>query len=699
MKIATRLWLMSAVMIGLLMVSGAFSWWATSNMASKSQQIIELGEIRSQLNQLMKISIANREQYMLALQHNPEFTRLAALHDHPLSKHTDTLPQNAKIVQAVLQQLDEKSVLKTEFEQPFKQFLQTRQLYAKEAIHPGYEYLHKGEFQRASEHLLTMINPQYARLEKDYKQLVDALIEKANSVNGENEALKAMVENVQLVVVLGSIILGLLMSWLTVNSLKKTIQALNQSLASAADSMVFNQRLAPRTDEFAGLVVSINHLFSGLHSGLDEVKTVMAGIAQGQVNQRIRGSYTGDIQQLQQDINESITQLQLIMEELSVTMSSLRQGQFSVQIDTNRPGIYGEMLSNVQQSFVSLDQVVCEINQAMQSMREANFDARINIDAQGQLNDLKHAINESMAITAQVIESIRLVVEAQASGDLTAQLRSGVYKGQFHDLKNAMAYASQRVRESIQLGIGAAEVVHLAAGQVSDGANDLSARVQEQASALEETTQTMNHVLGGLNDNKDSVHQVAKQITSVNQLANHGQSVMTQTTQAMQQIQQSSQKISDIVTLIDSIAFQTNLLALNAAVEAARAGEHGRGFAVVAAEVRNLSQNSANAAMQIKELVLTSANQVSEGGQLVMQTADILTNIEQAIANMVNQVNRLTLSTDEQVRSLEQVNAALNAIDRVTQENAALVEETSAVAQNLSQESSALKENMSFFRT
>lgn len=699
MKIATRLWLLSAVMINLLVISGAFSWWATSNMAAKSQQIIELGEIRSQLNQLMRISVANREQYMLALQHNPEYTRLAALHDHPLSQHTDTLPKNAQTVQTIIQQLDTYGLLKSEFEQPFQQFLQARQGYAKQAIHPGYEYLHKGEFQRASEHLLKVINPQYTQLEKDFQKVTGALIEKGKQLNHDNEQLEALVEQVQLWVVLGSILIGLLMSWLTVANLKKTIQSLNQSLANASNSMVFNQQLPPRSDEFSGLVDSINHLFFGLNNGLNEVKEVISGIAKGQVNQRIKGNYTGDIERLQQDVNQSIEHLQSVMGDLSSAMSSLSQGQFSVTINTEQPGIYGEMLNQVSQSFITLDQVIREINQAMYSMREADFNARITIDAQGELNALKNAINESMAITAQVIQSIAHVVEAQASGDLTVALAQGVYKGQFHDLKNAMAYASQRVRESIRLGIGAAEVVNLAAGQVSAGADDLSSRVQEQAAALEETTQTMNHILGGLHNNKGSVHSVAKQIASVNVLATHGQTVMTQTTQAMQNIQNSSQQISDIVSLIDSIAFQTNLLALNAAVEAARAGEHGRGFAVVAAEVRNLSQNSANAAMQIKELVLTSASQVAEGGQLVAQTATILTNIEQAIVNVVEQVNHLTLSTDEQLRSIEQVNAAVNAIDRVTQENAALVEETSAVAQNLNQEASALKENMSFFRT
>jgi methyl-accepting chemotaxis protein len=241
--------------------------------------------------------------------------------------------------------------------------------------------------------------------------------------------------------------------------------------------------------------------------------------------------------------------------------------------------------------------------------------------------------------------------------------------------------------------------VNEAAAQVSQGSSDLSGRVQEQAAALEETSATMNEMAAAVQTNTQNAKKVAELAHQVQHHAGAGVDVMQQTISAMQSIKESSSKIADIVTIIDGIAFQTNLLALNAAVEAARAGEHGRGFAVVAGEVRALAQKSAEAAKDIKDLINDSVNRIEAGTQLADKSGDMLSGITGSIEQVATMIESIANASAEQTQGISQVHRAMADIDRVTQENAALVEETTVAAESLSTEAKHLKENMSFFKT
>jgi methyl-accepting chemotaxis protein len=174
---------------------------------------------------------------------------------------------------------------------------------------------------------------------------------------------------------------------------------------------------------------------------------------------------------------------------------------------------------------------------------------------------------------------------------------------------------------------------------------------------------------------------------------------MEQTIEAMNSIQQSSHKISDIVSLIDGIAFQTNLLALNAAVEAARAGEHGRGFAVVAGEVRSLAQKSAEAAKEIKDLIEESVTRIDQGTRLAAESGEMLQEITGSIDKVTEMINQIATASAEQASGIRQVHVAISQIDGVTQQNAALVEQTSEASANLSEQARILEKDMSFFNT
>jgi methyl-accepting chemotaxis protein len=272
-------------------------------------------------------------------------------------------------------------------------------------------------------------------------------------------------------------------------------------------------------------------------------------------------------------------------------------------------------------------------------------------------------------------------------------------KGQLHDLKSAINYSSMKVKETVVQAVESAHVVSNAATQVSQGAADLSGRVQQQAAAVEQTSATMHQMTSAVQANTENSIKVVELTRQVQRESSEGMSVMQQTIEAMKSIQDASSKITDIVGIIDSIAFQTNLLALNAAVEAARAGEHGKGFAVVASEVRALAGKSADAAKDIKLLIEDSARRIEAGTHLADKSGEMLGGISESIGEVANMIDSITVASKEQFVGITQVNQSISDIERVMQENAALVEQTTAAAESLSHEAFSLNANMDFFKT
>lgn len=341
--------------------------------------------------------------------------------------------------------------------------------------------------------------------------------------------------------------------------------------------------------------------------------------------------------------------------------------------------------------------VVVELSKVFEGMKQGNFNGRITSPADGAYERIKANVNESMAVIQHALDSINGVIEAQAVGDFTKALPSGTFKGQMHALKNAINFSAEKVKQAISQAMISSAIVQEQAGNVADGAHSLSSRVQEQASALQQTSMTMQQMRSTVLANTDRAVQGAQLSVDMKSQAGSGMQVMQQTITAMQSIQEANNRIVDIVAMIDSIAFQTNLLALNAAVEAARAGEHGRGFAVVASEVRALAQKSADAAQDIKTLISDSVERISAGTRLADKSGEMLGEITSSIEKVADMMGEIARTSSEQSTAIGQVYQAIDDIDRVTQENAALVEETTAAVAQLSQEADSLMENVRFF--
>lgn len=428
---------------------------------------------------------------------------------------------------------------------------------------------------------------------------------------------------------------------------------------------------------------------------MTEANAVVGAIAKGQFDQRITANLKGDLNRLKQGVNASANSVDFSMKELSKVMQALHNGDFSMQMDDR---VEGEFRTLVQNAMNSMNATVTGIIHVMENMENGKFQRRIDVEARGDLLKLKNSINRSMDSLEGAIKDITRIVVAQSEGDLTLKI-SAQYHGELLILKDAVNTTADKLLNVVSQANNASDIVSAAAQEVSSGSISLSQRVQEQAAALEEVSATMDQMNSAVQTNTQNARQTAQEAQKVQAKAGQGAAVMQKTIKAMSSIQESSHKIAEIVTLIDGIAFQTNLLALNAAVEAARAGDHGRGFAVVASEVRALAQKSAEAAKDIKGLINESVERIDQGTQLASESGEVLQGINSSINGVAEMINQIAKASSEQADGIKQVHTAIAQIDGVTQQNAALVEETSASSESLSEQARILQQDMAFFKT
>jgi methyl-accepting chemotaxis protein len=287
----------------------------------------------------------------------------------------------------------------------------------------------------------------------------------------------------------------------------------------------------------------------------------------------------------------------------------------------------------------------------------------------------------TVSITRPISDAVRMARQA-ATGDLTART-SGQRKDEVGQLLAALqAMVDNLVRVVSGVRQGSENIAHGTA-EIATGNNDLSQRTEQQAASLEQTAASMEQIRSTVRNNADTARQASAMAESASAAATKGGAVVGEVVQTMAQITIASKRIADIIGTIDGIAFQTNILALNAAVEAARAGEQGRGFAVVAAEVRNLAQRSAAAAKEIKGLIGASAESVERGSRLVGAAGASMDDLVGQVRRVSTLISEISLATSEQTSGIDQVGEAVTDLDRVTQQNAALVEESAAAAESL----------------
>ncbi|GAA0526211.1 hypothetical protein GCM10008941_01950 [Rhizomicrobium palustre] len=351
-----------------------------------------------------------------------------------------------------------------------------------------------------------------------------------------------------------------------------------------------------------------------------------------------------------------------------------------------------------------------------EQLRRGEFDARQylrigkggrQVWIQASYNPVRGAdgkVEKVVKVATDISERVKAVIEVAAA---LAHLAEGkldrridhVFPADLEPLRRDFNKAVETLHKTIQRFAESAHTISNAASEIGSATDDLSRRTEQQAASIEETAAALDEITSTVKVAAAGAHEASRSMVEAKTVAEEGGRVVASAVEAMDAIAQSSNKITDIIGVIDEIAFQTNLLALNAGVEAARAGDAGRGFAVVASEVRALAGRSSEAAKQIKALIATSSQHVGDGVKLVGETGKTLNRILDHVAKVAAQANDDAKASEQTATGIQQINAAVTQMDQVTQQNAAMVEETTAASRNLAEETKTLLELTEFFST
>ncbi len=493
------------------------------------------------------------------------------------------------------------------------------------------------------------------------------------------------------------------------------------------------------------LAQGINMISDVSERGLNEIRTSVTAIADGDLSKTINGDYEGLFDEIKYSFNTTLKQLTSIIGEVTDASHAASQGDFSHRLSLdgkkgfiealaksineindvsdrglteirtsvtaiaegdlskNISGDYKGLFNQIKQSFnntlTQLSSIIHDVTELSFSAGKGDFSKSVQTDGkQGFMLELAEGINSTNKISNRGLTEMKQIIVALSEGDLTQKV-TGTYEGMFDEIKQALNSTIDVLGSISEQIRTASDDVSSASKEIAAGTDDLSQRTEETASALQETSASMEEMSSTVQNNAANADQANKLAETTKDEATRGGAVVANAVSAMDRIETSSNKISDITNVIDEIAFQINLLALNAAVEAARAGEAGKGFEVVAAEVRKLAQRSANAAKDIEQLIETSGNEVKQGADLVKETGDSLSRMVTSVTQLAETVNEISHASKEQSSGIVQINNAIANMDSTTQQNSALVEQNSAASRALQDRAIEMQQRIGFFKT
>ncbi len=431
-----------------------------------------------------------------------------------------------------------------------------------------------------------------------------------------------------------------------------------------------------------------------------DVGALVDAAAKGDLSKRIpvedkRGFY----KQLATGLNDLVTLNDSVINDAVTVVSNMAKGDLSTKMRKDYEGSFARLAINVNTMQDQLRDVIeIEVQDIAASAARGDLTKRIEQEGkQGFYKDLGEAINTLVGQCEAVITDASDVMAAIASGDLTRQIESE-YEGSFQKLKIDINSTVEKLTEVVVDIKNSSGQVRIGAEEITLGNANLSQRTEQQAAALEETSSTMNEINSTTEQTSHNAREADQLAKGAAGTAEQGKKVVTEAVAAVKAIEDSSKQMANIISVIDEIAFQTNLLALNASVEAARAGEQGRGFAVVADEVRTLASRSAQAASEIKGLIEDSMVKVEQGTKSVHNSGQALEEIVESINKVATIVGEISNASQEQAMGISEVSKTVVSMDDITQQNSALVEESAAASESLSEQAKMLDSLIDYFR-
>lgn len=419
---------------------------------------------------------------------------------------------------------------------------------------------------------------------------------------------------------------------------------------------------------------------------------------QGEISFRIdERAFPGGFGQMVQDLNAMVAQHIGVKMRAVEVMRHYAVGDLSVDMD-RLPGEKGVITEAMDRCKASLQAINAEAKRLASAAAVGNFSLRGD-ESQFQHDFLTmiQSLNTMMATSDGNLAKLSALLNALAQGDLRSQMQGefhGVFGSMRDDSNRSMAQLTAIVRRIQE----ASASIQTAADEIAAGNTELSRRTEQQAANLEETAASMEELTATVKQNADHASTANRLAIEAAGVAQQGGEVVAQVVDTMEGIQRSSQRIAEIISLIDGIAFQTNILSLNAAVEAARAGDQGRGFAVVASEIRTLAQRSAESAKEIKAIVDDSTSKVSHGAGLAKKAGQTMGEIVSSVENVTTIMAEIAQASKEQSLGIEQVNQTIVHMDSTTQQNAALVEESAAAATSMASQAVGLSSAIAAFQ-